>query len=418
MMEQLHTYELEAVVIGCLLLGAPLEDINQYISSGDFQTDEHRKIYTAITKHIEEGKPVDPVALLDQGLDISAISKIHEHHASAANAAYYAQQLASLTTTKYIRNELASANSRLTPQNHLEVIADLTRKFDSTSEKNVLQSDSWQEAISSTIVEIDNLNQRESAAILSGLPGLDSKLEAIHGARLLILAARPGAGKTALSQQIALTSAKQGKSVGIISLEMSTTELMLRSMANVFEINGTTLAKGDTEGLSKIMNNDHYHKFTNYKIYIDDHSDSLQHITARITQWKRKHQLDFVVIDHIGLINVSYEGTRNEALGIVSRSLKQLSKRLNMPIFCLCQLNRAIEKENREPRLSDIRESGHIEQDADMIIILSEQENNDSLAIPNDHKIIEPFLVKNRIGPKGRLPCWTFKGRTQQFVEE
>lgn len=418
MMEQLQIYEIEAVVIGCLLLGAPLEDINQYVSRSDFQTDEHRKIFTAITKQIEDGKPIDPVALLDQGLDISTISKIHEHRASAANASYYAQQLANLTTTQRIREHLASANSSLTPQNYLEIIADLTRKFNSLTDKQMAESDNWQQAISTTIAEIDCLNQRQSAAILSGLPGFDSKLEAIHGARLLILAARPGTGKTALAQQIALTSAKQGKSVGIISLEMSTTELILRSMANSFGVNGTSLAKGDIDGLSAVINDNNYAQFSNYKIYVDENTYKLEHIVARINQWKRKHQIEFAIIDHIGLVDVSFEGSRNESLGIVSRNLKQLTKRLRMPILCLCQLNRAIEKENREPRLSDIRESGHIEQDADMIIILSEQENEDSYPPSDDYKTIHPYLVKNRVGPKGRLKCWTFKGRTQRFVEE
>ena len=417
-MEQLQIYELEAVVIGCLLLGASLEDINQYVSHDDFQTDEHIKIYTAIKKHIESGKPVDPVALLDQGLDISAISKIHEHHASSANASYYAQQLANLAATKRIREQLALANSNLTPQNHLEIITNLTHKFDALTDKRMEQSDDWQQAISTTIAEIDSLSQRQSATILSGLPSLDSKLAAIHGARLIILAARPGTGKTALAQQIALTSAKQGKSVGIISLEMSITELMLRSMANSFGVNGTSLAKGDMDGLTKVINDSSYAQFSNYKIYVDENTYKLEHIIARINQWKRKHHIDFAIIDHIGLIDVSFEGTRNESLGIVSRRLKQLSKRLHMPILCLCQLNRAIEKENREPRLSDIRESGHIEQDADMIIILSEQNNDDSFLPSDDYKSISPYLVKNRVGPKGRLTCWTFKGRTQRFVEE
>lgn len=417
-MESLKFNELEEAVLGCLLLGAPMEEISEHVCANDFQSDEHQKIFNAINRQAQAGNPIDPVALLDQGLDISAINKIYEHHASPVNASHYAKQLAGYSITRQVRTELAQANSELTPQNHLEVISNITRKLDTLTSKEIKESYDWQQVIATGIAEIDNLNQRQEQTILSGLPSFDSKLAAIHGARLIILAARPGVGKTALAQQIALTSAKQGKAVGIISLEMSVAELAIRSFANVFEINGTSLARGDIDDLSKVINDENYSQFSEYKIFVDDNTYLLESIIARISQWKRKHQLDFVIIDHIGLINVNHEGTRNETLGVVSRSLKQLSKRLNMPILCLCQLNRGIEKENREPRLSDLRESGHIEQDADMILILSTQDNDDVYAYTDDHQTIRSYLVKNRVGPKGSLPCWTFKGRTQRFVEE
>ena len=417
-MDNLQTKELEQVVLGCLMLGAPLEDISEHVGVDDFQLEEHKKIFKAVNQQIKSGKPVDPASLLDQGLDISVISKIHEYRASAANASFYAQQLASHSAIRHIRNELANANRDLTPQNYLEIIANITHRFDAMTDKKIKQSYEWEQTIATAIAEIDSINQRHAQTIVSGLPSLDAKLAAIHGARLIILAARPGTGKTALAQQIALTSAKQGKSVGIISLEMSVTELAIRSMANCFEVNGTSLARGDMDGLSQVLNDDNYSQFSNYKIYVDDNTYSLESIIARINQWKRKHKIDFVIIDHIGLINVRHEGTRNETLGMVSRSLKTLCKRHSLPVLCLCQLNRAIEKDKREPLLSDIRESGHIEQDEDMVIILSEEKNGDLFLASDDYKTIAPFLVKNRAGPTGRLHCWTFKGRTQRFVEE
>lgn len=416
-MENLNTYELEMTVLGCLLLGAPIEDIKEHVTANDFQSAEHRKLFNAIEKQIASERPVDAVTLMEQGLDISSVSKVHEHCASAANATHYAKQLADYSVTRQIREELAAANSELTPQNHLEVISKVRHTFDLLTDREIKLSTDWQHVIAAGVAAIDNCTTRKSQVFYSSLPCLDTKFASIDGARLIILAARPGTGKTALAQQIALSSAKQGKSIGIISLEMSVAELAIRAFANCFNVNGTSLARGNMTDLSEVLNNTDYSKFSEYNIFVDDNIYDLEKIIARLSQWKRKHHLDFAIIDHIGLINVQHNGTRNESLGIVSRSLKQLCKRLNMPILCLCQLNRHLEKENREPRLSDIRESGHIEQDADMIIMITSRDNDDIGFKSNDHKTILPYLVKNRVGPIGRLPCCTFKGRTQQFIQ-
>lgn len=416
-MKNLQIHEIESVVLGSLLFGAPFEEINRHVDTDDFQSDKHKVIFKAIKQQVNEGKPVDTITLHEQGINIDSISNFNKYSASTSNAEHYAKQLADYSATQKIKKIINNSSSSITSNNHLETTSELIRQLDAVLSHQMNESYSWEQVIAIGMSEIDQVIESNSQPIYSNLESLDERLRALHGSRLIIIAARPGTGKTALAQQIALASTRKNKSVGIISLEMSVAEIAQRAMANYFHVNGTSLARGNIELRSQIVNNSEYKQFIEHPIFVDDNSYRLEQIVARISQWKRKHNIDFAIIDYIGLIDINHNGTRNEALGIISRTLKQLCKRLNMPILVLCQLNRSIEKEKREPRLSDLRESGHIEQDADMVMILTEQPHDIKQVTAEDHTRILPYIVKNRVGPKGNLLFWSFKGRTQQFIE-
>ena len=417
-MELLDTniIELEKVVLGCLMLGAPFEEVSQYLDADDFFTLESTMIYKAIKKRALEGKPIDSVSLLDEGINIEASSVVYQYRASPANAAHYAKQLSDLSVTRQIRVLLADCATQITAPTHLEMSSALMTKLDNLIHREMKSSSTWRDIIDCGIEEICRLAEPGNQPLYSGLPSLDAKLSSIHGSRIIVLAGRPGDGKTALAQQIALESAKQGKAVGILSLEMSTSELAIRSIANSFSINGTLLARGDYSSLSDFMNHESYEQFKEYPIYVDTENYRLEAITARLAEWKRKHSIDFAIIDYVGLVEVDSRGNPNETLGIISRALKQLCKRLNIPILLLCQLNRSIEKEEREPRLSDLRESGHLEQDADMVLILKPYAVDES-APHTSEKLITLYAKKNRNGTIGAIGTYSFDGGKQQFKE-
>lgn len=414
-MQQLQINELEKTVLGCLMLEAPFESVSQYISANDFLGAENQRIFNAIKDRVMAGKPVDCISLLDAGINIEASMSLSEYMASPANASHYAKQLADYSVVRQIRALLADCTANISVQTYLEIISALMTKLDNLIQRDIKATNDWEDVIGNGIAEIENLTKPNSQVLYSGLKSLDEKFEPIHGSRLIILAARPSDGKTALSQQIALESAKRGKSIGIISLEMSSAELAIRSIANSFGLNGTLLARG-AEDLAQFVNHESYDQFMRYPIYLDTDSYRLEAVVARLSEWKRKHHIDFAIIDYIGLIEVNSKGNANETLGVISRALKQLCKRLNMPILLLCQLNRLIESENREPRLSDLRESGHVEQDADMVLILRPHVAKD-IMLEQHKRFITAYIVKNRNGSIGSLLPYLFDGRTQRFTE-
>ncbi len=417
-MESLQIHEIESVILGSLMIGAPLDDVSKYVNSDDFHSEEHKIIFKAISQQVNEGKPVDAVSLYEQGINIEAVISFNKYAASISNVEHYARQLADYSATQKIKRIMNETSSSITPKNHLELTSELIRQLDSVLNQQMTESCTWEQVIAKGIAEIDRVIESGSQPMYSDLRELDERLKALHGPRLIILAARPGIGKTALAQQMVLASAKQGKAVGIISLEMSVPEIAQRSMANYFDVNGTSLARGNIDLLSQVINDPRYQQFIEHRIFVDDCICELEKVIARITQWKRKNNIDFAVVDYIGLIELQDKGPRNEVLGVISRSLKQLCKRLDMPILALAQLNREIEKDKREPRLSDLRDSGAIEQDADMVIVLTEQSDEATRMIANDERIISSSILKNRVGPTGSLNYWTFKGRTQSFIEK
>ena len=420
MRQNVEFFEVEASVLGCLICGGDYYEIGGVISANDFHNPDHAKVYQAIEKAAINGEPYDAITLLDKGIDISAVNKVKEYHATPQNISHYAKLLASYSAKRKTAKILQAALGNLDHSQIMEQISGIQLKLDNIVHTQIQESKNWTETIKEGISALDDRSINDENLIFTGLSDLDSKLRAIHGSRLLIFAARPSVGKTALAQQIALRSAENGKCVGIISLEMNCDELAIRSIANQFELNGTLLSRGSTEELNKFVSAYPSTHFMDYKIHIDDKTDSLSGILARISEWKRKYNIDFAIIDHIGLISqneFNSRSSRNDELGKVSRSLKKLCKKLSMPIIALCQLNRLSEREKRSrPLLSDLRDSGNIEQDADFVMFLQRSESLDA-EFSKSVQRIQMYIEKNRNGPIGPLSECGFNGQTQRFSQ-
>ena len=171
-----------------------------------------------------------------------------------------------------------------------------------------------------------------------GLPALDRRTGGIWGEKLIVVAGRPSVGKTAFALNAALSGRAK---VGIISLEMGTDELGIRSIANLLDVNGTALSFADPHTLETTNQRAQNRTINDRNIWVDDSTYGLNQIVSRITEWRRKHDIDYAIVDHIGLIEGNNGHTRNDWLGDVSRTLKKTAKRLEMPIIALSQLNRA-----------------------------------------------------------------------------
>lgn len=254
----------------------------------------------------------------------------------------------------------------------------------------------------------------------TGFSALDNKLSGMQPSDLVIIAARPSMGKTALMLNMAQNAAiKHGKSIGIISLEMSKEQLVDRLFASMMGVDSWKLQRGklddsDFQNMGPIMD-----ELAKAKIYIDDSvGSSIPELRAKARRLQMEHGLDAVMVDYIQLMstgNASYAGNRVQEISEISRALKQLGRELKIPIVALSQLSRAVEQRpGNIPALSDLRESGSIEQDADVVLMLYREdyyeEDTDRAGIT------DVYIRKHRNGPVGRIELM-FKKEQLRFYD-
>ncbi len=247
----------------------------------------------------------------------------------------------------------------------------------------------------------------------TGLPSFDKLVGGFYGPRLYVMAARAKCGKSALLNQFALAAACNGHPGLIITRELGADELAIRAMANLAKVNVTKLHRGFPAEAKK--GGDVAASLGDLPLWIDDQTSSIDAICAQIALHKFRDGIEWAAVDHIGLVRTEQKfNTRNDQLGHISWSLKETAKRLGIPIIALSQLNRLSDKENRRPGIHDLRDSGNIEQDADMVIMLHvAQEDREKTPRP-----VQIGVPANRTGPAMWLDTkFWFDGPTQTFSE-
>lgn len=411
--DDIKQIDLEAAVMFCLVTDKPFEVAHKYISEKSFTTESFQKAYLVIKKHFLDGMKIDAVSIFcDNGLDLGWYNQLKEGFVSASNFEWYCKALAQREVARKISLLLSVAvkSLALNPDYH-SILNSTVKYLSEIQDKAVSEWKTFEKATSEAHETFDQRCRQKGNIISSGIDTLDMAFSAIHNSRLVILAARPGVGKTALAQQIAIESAMRGKRVAIISMEMSVDELGFRALAYRFDANVTMISLGNQKEYEKCVNSEHYYALTKLPIYIKDDIYDLDHIISALISAKKKYEIDFAIIDHIGLMETDGFESRNDMLGKITRSLKQLTKRLSMPILALSQLNRQGDKEDAEPRLSWLRDSGNIEQDADMVIFLQRESEMHS----DGSFLVQPVIAKNRNGMMGDLRPLKFIGKYQKF---
>ena len=240
---------------------------------------------------------------------------------------------------------------------------------------------------------------------------MDKVTDGLHEQELTIIAARPGVGKTAFALQMAENISKKGVYTYFASLEMSEKQLGNRIIAREAEIDGNKLRMGwleetDFEKIGKVASN-----ISNLKMYIDSKSATIQDIEIKATELKQENKLGLIIIDYLQLLKSRNKfNVREQEVAEISRKLKLMSKNLNIPVVALCQLNRETEKRKR-PMLSDLRESGSLEQDADNVIFLYVDEEEKMQV----SQTIEVIIAKQRNGPTGTIKM-AFNKKQMRFI--
>lgn len=424
-----HSVEAEQALLGAILLdNAAIHQVGS-LREQDFYRENHRRIYRTMRALLEQDKPSDVVTIaealeaageLERVGGLPYLASLAENTPSAANVTAYAELVRERARMRYVQLALSDGLAMLADgkgRSAASIVTDVQTRLEAITAHQGGQTMALSEVLSAGLTAAKAAADRCGAGGVAGVPtglrAIDDRTGGLHGPRLWIVAGRPGLGKTGLTLQWALHAAQRGHAVGIVSLEMGADEMAARALANRFAINSAALMHGDAEQfqrLKTIVPGQAYADFKGAPVLFDFESTDLHEILCRIGEWRRTHRIDYAIVDHVGLIEADGFTTRNEQLGYVSRAFKKLSKRLDMPIIAVSQLNRNVEKEKRWPELADLRDSGSLEQDADVVLMLhSEGGDGSELMIG---------LLKNRAGVKGRLPQrFMFQGQTQRFRE-
>ena len=406
-LENLENFEAEIAVIGCLLW-----DNRNYEKIADFLTEDHfvdlnnKKIFKVIKQLLDQNILVTPVTLknyLDDEKDgdienRNYLSQIKDSAPSTQNAFQYAKLLYDL----HIKRSLIGIGSEIiqnTVSNEENVNGNDLIESAENELYNLSQTGSadrkhllFKEALNKAINIVDQAYRREGkiAGLPTGLKDLDKKMGGLHNSDLIIIAGRPSMGKTALGTNIAFNAAKRfkeiedengnkikvdGGRIAFFSLEMSAEQLATRVLAEQAKISGdkmrkAELTKEDFTKIAKVSS-----ELENLNIIIDDNPIlSIPSLRARARRLKRMHQIDMIIIDYLQLMTGSSKSRndgRVQEISEITRGLKAIAKELNIPIIALSQLSRQVEnREDKRPQLADLRESGTIEQDSDVVMFI------------------------------------------------
>lgn len=424
----------ERAVLGAVLLdNLSLGSVLEIIAPGDFYPDAHRKIFTAIIAMSDRNQPIDLITLsnflrdqghLDQIGGVAYLAGLVDDVSSAANIAYYARIVKEKAADRAI---IAAASKMLdaaySPEKSTEeAINEAQQVILSLSTTRIKRSiQSTRELAKQTFAMIEERSKRGDAlpGLSMGLRRLDELTLGLHAGELFIIAARPGMGKTALAIGIAHHVAQEGTPVFFYSAEMPAQTLMVRMLSGETGIDSHHLRRGSIFGSSWTSLARAAESIGSIPLFIDDGSDATPtELRATARRAKAEHGIGLLVVDYMQLMkaNGRYE-TREREVAEISRTLKGIARELNIPVIGLSQLNRKIEdRPNRSPQLSDLRESGAIEQDADVIAFIYRDEVYNGSEGNPEKGIAEIKVAKHRNGSTGTVRV-QFSAKTQTFSD-
>ena len=424
--------EAEQAVLGAMLLSHDAVIVAmEKLQSQDFYRDVHRIIFEAMEHLHRENKEIDVITLPDElkrmkKLDdvggLEYVLNLPNLVGSAANIEYYAN----IVAEKALARNLISTCTELTTeaydgQKETEALLD-------DAERRILQlSDTKNRGNFASVgavveVTLDKITKLyENKAGLTGLPtgfrDLDRMTSGLQPSDLILVAARPSMGKTAFTLNIAQNvGVRQHKTVAFFSLEMSQEQLVQRLLCQIAHIDSQKLRTGQLNSDEEWTRlTDACDKLYESPIYIDDTPGiSVAEMRSKARRLKSEHGLDLIIVDYLQLMQGRNAESRQQEISEISRSLKALARELKVPLIALSQLSRSVEsRQDKRPMLSDLRESGALEQDADIVSFLYREDYYDK-ETENQH-ITEVILAKHRNGPVGSVKLY-FKNEFTLFL--
>lgn len=418
--------EAEEAVLGSILINQEtIYGVSELLDIEDFYRKSHRTIFKVMLDLNTTKKAIDIITLTDYLTHISKleevggiafITSLANKVPSTANLKHYINIVKEKSMLRnivhiaeYMENMGYDSESIDTPETVLDkaeqLLSKLTKKLVTTKVNNI------KEQTLNAYVDIENIinYKGELLGLETGLQDLDSFLQGLKNSDFMILAARPSMGKTAFALNIAsYLSIKKDTPVAFFSLEMSSNQLIHRIFSSyglipLFNLKSGNLDDAHTQKLIKVSN-----KLSQSKLIINDEISNLMSLRSIARKLKRENDIKLIIIDYLQLLEGTRRENRNLEISEISRSLKILAKEIDIPIIALSQLSRSVEsRQVKKPMLSDLRESGSLEQDADIVMFLYREDYYNPET--ENKNITDVIIAKNRNGPTGTIPVYFHK---------
>ncbi|MBP9763351.1 MAG: replicative DNA helicase [Candidatus Pacebacteria bacterium] len=426
-----QSIESEKAVLGSIMLRPEaVFEVFDIINSESFYAERHRKIYETMMDLQSQGKPIDILSMsnrlqekgnLDQVGGKSYLAELTESVPSSANVKYYAE----VVQKKSLMRGLIQVSSDISQLGYddskdVEEILDIAEKkvFAVTKLPSSKSMQAIKDGLTETWERIEKLSNSEDSlrGVPTGFASLDKMLSGFQPSDLIILAARPSQGKTSLAVDMARRAAvNHNISVGIFSLEMSSQQLIDRMLSAQSQVDlwkirtGKQLGSDDFDSISKALDT-----LSKAPIYIDDEAGkSVLAMRSVARRLKSENNLGLIVIDYLQLATPAASKNSDNMVQQVtelSRAMKSMARELNVPVLCLSQLSRAVEARGGRPRLSDLRDSGSIEQDADVVMFIHNESKYKDISERNN--VTEILIEKHRNGATGMVELFFDNAKT------
>jgi len=429
-----NSLEAEQAILGGLLLNnSAWDDVAERVGARDFYRKAHRQIFEVIAQLVEEENPCDLVTVSQaltqlgqlEGIGgMTYLSELARNTPSAANITAYAEIVRERSILRQLINvshDVADSAFKPEGRKSLEILDKAESAIFEIAEQQKKGSgpQDIKSVLKKTVDRIDELYKNKSAitGVTTGFDELDKMTGGLQPSDMIVIAGRPSMGKTTFAMNLCENVAiKAGKPVLVFSMEMPADSIVMRMLASLGRINQTSIRSGQLEKDDWPRITSAIHMLSEQKFFIDDTPAlSPLEIRARARRVAREcgGELGAIMVDYLQLMQVPGVDNRVNEISEISRSLKGLAKELNCPVLALSQLNRSLEQRpNKRPVMSDLRESGAIEQDADLITFLYRDEvyNKDT----NEKGVAEVIIGKQRNGPIGTVRL-AFQGQFSRF---
>ena len=416
-----HNLDAEQSVLGAILLdNTAINPAGETLTPEDFYGEAHRVVFEAMVALSEDDSPIDAVTVaerlersgqLERAGGLGYLSTLMDGLPRALNVADYARIVKDKSS---LRDLISSANTIITSaisgdEPTDDIIDQAERRIFEIAEDKVKRGFlSIRDLVGETTHQLEELYERSDVVtgVPTGFKRLNTYTAGLQSGDLIIIAGRPSMGKTALALNIAQHVAlRHDGSVGIFSLEMSTQQLVRRMISSEAQVDNQKINTGylSKDELNSLINS--LELLASKNIFVDDAANpSLLEMRSKARRLKAEHGLDLLIIDYLQLMSLGRFENRNLEIGAISRALKGLAKELEVPVIALSQLSRAPEaRSHHRPQLSDLRESGNLEQDADVVSFIYREElyNPDDPSLEGEATLI---IAKQRNGPVGDVP--------------
>ncbi len=430
-----HSPDVERGVLACICQDSEeaLPLIVTRVSDVDFFYElRHQTIYTAMVELADAGEPIDPVVLrqrlrdsgkLEKAGGVQYVAALPDAAPSVAMLDSYLDILVDKAVLRRVIRVCAAAAAAAydQPDNVDEALDDIERDVLAIGMERAGKAEQSMEALVkkayATIEEWENSNGAPTG-IPTGFQDLDQLTRGLHRGEMIVIAARPSMGKTSLAMNIAeRVAVDQKRPVGVFSLEMTAESIALRMLCSRSKVNMHEARGGILSPESHNSITDSASEMMKSPLFIDDAAGlDILGLRSRARRMAQQHKVELFIVDYIQLLRSSSRRSENrqQEIADISSGIKSLAKELNVPVIVLSQLNREVESRQGKPRLSDLRESGAIEQDADFVGLLHiPPEAEEDVAVGKDSHAVHLLVAKQRNGPTGDIPLTFLKGLTR-----